>query len=211
MATDDQLYWNNRWNYLKSSAPWEIYEADSTLMEFFELLQVENMLEIGCGSGTNAIWASERASHVTAIDIANLAINLAVSKPHNPNLQFLKVDFFEFSKDRDYDFIFDRGCFHGIQSESDRCRFADKISSVITDNGHWLSIVGSAEDIDSNQGPPRRTLTEVVSSIEPYMKITQIKECKLKNNNGIFSPAWAIISSKRTIALNPSLEREQFF
>ena len=39
-----------------------------------------NVLEIGCGTGTDAIWLSEQGFEITAIDAVDLPIKLAKEK-----------------------------------------------------------------------------------------------------------------------------------
>lgn len=202
MNTQDFIYWNEFWNQQGSNVPWETNELDETFVNYVDNCQIKNMLEIGCGSGINSTWAAEKAKSVTALDISATAINLARMRTTKNNLQFQNIDFFQFETDIQYDFIFDRGCFHGLRSHYDKVFFVEKISYNISDQGQWLSIIGSAENVNDNEGPPRHTLSDIVSIIEPFLKIVKITECFLKNRNGILSPAWAVISEKRTIPIN---------
>lgn len=202
MNNQDFIYWNEFWNQQGISVPWETNELDETFIEYVNNREIKNMLEIGCGSGINSLWAAEKAESVTAVDISITAINLAQTRTTKNNLQFQNIDFFHFETNVQYDFIFDRGCFHGLRSHHDRVRFVEKISCNISDQGQWLSIIGSAENVHGNEGPPRHMLSDIVPIIEPFLKIVKITECFLKNRNGILSPAWAVISEKRNIPIN---------
>lgn len=202
MNNQDFIFWNSFWDQQGGNVPWETNEIDETFVDYANTHEIKNMLEIGCGSGINSVWAAEKAKSVTAIDISITAINLSRMRETKNNLQFQNIDFFHFETNVLYDFIFDRGCFHGLRSYNDQLFFVEKISHIIADQGCWLSIIGSAENINGNEGPPRHSLSEIVSAIEPFLKIIKITECVLKNRNGILSPAWAVLSEKRTIPIN---------
>lgn len=202
MIREDFIFWNNFWNQHGTNVPWEIDAVDNNLIDFLQTTKIQNMLEIGCGSGINSIWASDKALHVTAIDISHEAINIAKTKNTKSNIHFKDINFFDWQNNCKYDFIFDRGCFHGLKLQDERKDFVKKIADVIEERGKWLSIIGSAENIFQNEGPPRHTLSQIVTTIEPFLKIIQIKECFLKNKNGILSPAWFVVSSKRLIQIN---------
>ena len=48
--------------------PWEIGHHDYNIEEVFEGLSGD-ILELGCGSGNDAIWLAQKGFNVTAVDI----------------------------------------------------------------------------------------------------------------------------------------------
>jgi predicted TPR repeat methyltransferase len=203
MNTKDYYFWNQFWNELRTDVPWETNEIDKNLTEFIEKeKKFENALEIGCGSGINSKYLSNHCQNVTGIDISTTAIELAILNNSQDNIQFNVLDFFEIDDKNQYDFIFDRGCLHGIISFEMRKKFVEKIEKIMTIDGKWFSLIGSAEDVFNNEGPPRWAISDVIACIEPYLKITEIKACHLKNKNEILSSAWAVTVQKRRFPLS---------
>src|SRR5262245_16619344 len=69
-------------------------------------------LEIGCGTGTNAIYLVRHGFEVVGIDISPLAIENARAKAHG-GCRFETVDFLnEAPPGGPFQFVFGRGCFH---------------------------------------------------------------------------------------------------
>ncbi len=49
-------------------------------------------LEIGCGTGKNTVWLSERAEHITAVDLSDEMLNRAKEKINSQKVNFLTAD-----------------------------------------------------------------------------------------------------------------------
>lgn len=199
---NDNMYWRNYWKQQQESVPWEINKVDSVLVDFVSKNNFSKVLEIGCGGGSNSIWMSEQGLDVTSIDVSDFAIDLAQKRDIKSEVNFLEQDFFSFYSEEKFDFIFDRGCYHGFSNIVDRHKFVKKVNSLLSENGFWLSMIGSAENVNFNIGPPRHTLLETVSCIEPYMKIVEVGECELENQNGTMSPSWKIVSKVRVLPVS---------
>jgi 2-polyprenyl-3-methyl-5-hydroxy-6-metoxy-1,4-benzoquinol methylase len=69
-------------------------------------------LDLGTGPGTQAIHLARRGFAVTATDISEAAIRLASEKAQNEGLEITweQDDILDTRLDRQFDFIFDRGC-----------------------------------------------------------------------------------------------------
>lgn len=87
------------------------------------------ILDLGCGTGTNAIYLAEHGFDVTAVDFSKTAIEMARKKAQHKNasLDFwvadvTKLDFLETS----FDLVFDLGCLHSINQEG-RQRYAQHV------------------------------------------------------------------------------------
>ena len=85
-------------------------------------------------------------------------------------------------KENYYDFVFDRGCIHGMIAEN-ITKFSAKVSKIISNNGLWMSIIGSCEGPEVYNGPPRRTCSEMIGLIEPHMKIVNVFLSKMIISN----------------------------
>ncbi|HUO34995.1 MAG TPA: methyltransferase domain-containing protein, partial [Candidatus Acidoferrum sp.] len=72
--------WNE--SYASGELPWDTGEPEPLLVEFITAGRVRptQTLEIGAGTGTNALWLAERGFDVLGIDVAPLAVERATAK-----------------------------------------------------------------------------------------------------------------------------------
>lgn len=72
--------WNE--SYASGQLPWDTGQPEPLLVEFITSSGIEPCptLEIGAGTGTNAIWMAERGFDVLGVDVAPLAVERADSK-----------------------------------------------------------------------------------------------------------------------------------
>ncbi|RIW37424.1 class I SAM-dependent methyltransferase [Bacillus salacetis] len=76
-----------------------------------------SVLELGCGPGRNALFLAAEGFHVDAVDSSQEGIKWARERAGKKGLEvnFFLEDIFKFSKEeREYDFVYDSGCFHHI-------------------------------------------------------------------------------------------------
>ena len=201
MMEKDSFYWNCLWNSYGKNVPWNVEQVDENLYNIVKENKFDKILEIGCGSGTDTNFLSDKCNSITSIDISSKAIDIANETVCKKNVSFKCIDFFNFYHKDKFDFIFDRGCLHGFETTLSREKFAIKIQELLTDDGIWISIIGSLENVIDNEGPPQWSMKDIVNAIDNHLQIKLIKQSVLKNRNGILSPAWIVISSKR----NPKL------
>jgi SAM-dependent methyltransferase len=161
-------------------------------------------LEVGCGTGTNAIYLAQHGFEVVGVDISPLAVESARAKAHT-RCRFETLDFLnQTPPGGPFQFVSDCGCFHTFDDDRERARFAQNVAALLVDGGVWLSLIGSTEGAPrENAGPPRRNAREVINAIEPFLEIVQFR-------SGEFSvcgeqlKAWLCLSRKRTIQPQPS-------
>ncbi len=195
--------------YQDDFTPWDAKKPDSHLMELVaeKIAQPCRMLELGCGTGTNAVWLAKQGFEVIATDLSETALKLARAKEDSGLCTFIHADFLkEPVPGADFKFIFDLGCFHGIGRKEDRALFARKASECLVDEGLWLSISGSSDGPEF--GPPRISACDITAAAEPCFEILSLKATELdeveKEENDEFSlppgfriRAWACLMRKR--------------
>ncbi|HEX6465653.1 MAG TPA: class I SAM-dependent methyltransferase, partial [Terriglobales bacterium] len=152
------------WNetYASGQLPWDTGQPEPLLVEFVTSGGVTPVptLEIGAGTGTNAIWLAERGFEVLGADVSPLAVERARAKIEGRALRcrFATLDFLAAPPPGGpFQFVFDRGCFHVFDGPGERQRFAAQVAAVLAPGGLWLSLIGSTEGPPRDVGPPRRT------------------------------------------------------
>jgi len=199
--------WNDRYAS-GEPVPWDTGMPDPMLVEIIESRGVApgRTLEVGCGTGTNAIYLAQHGFEVVGVDISPLAIGSARAKADG-RCRFETIDFLsEAPPGGPFQFVFDRGCFHTFDEHPERERFAQRVAAELIEGGVWLSLIGSTEGPPRDAGPPRRSAREVMKAIEPSLEILQFRSGEF----GVYGEqlkAWLCLSRRRTIPAQLSTRR----
>jgi len=206
----------NDWNahYASGEVPWDSPEADPELIDLVVKRPVSKgrALEVGCGTGTNALWLAARGFDVHGVDIAPLAIEraqakTAAAKPTQGTLKFETRDFLNGPElaQGSYDFVFDRGCFHVFDEAQDRTKFAERVAKLLAPGGLWLSLLGSTEGPAREMGPPRRSARDIVEAIEPTLEVINLRAIEFAGLPFEAPPkAWHCLARRRDVPAQPS-------
>jgi methyl halide transferase len=196
------------WNDLYASGeplPWDTGRPDPVLIEVIESHRIAagRALEVGCGTGTNAIYLAQHGFEVVGVDISPLAVEKARTRAGG-RCRFETVDFLnEAPPGGPFQFVFDRGCFHTFDEDDERARFAQNVAAALVNGGVWLSLIGSTEGPPRESGPPRRSAREVINAIEPSLEIVRFHSAEFGVSEEQLK-AWVCLSRKRTIPAQPS-------
>jgi len=200
-----------QWNesYASGNLPWDTGQPEPLLVEFAASGAVKPgpALEIGAGTGTNAIWMAERGFDVLAVDLSPLAVERARAKMEGRSLRcrFVASDFLAAPPpDGPFQFVFDRGCFHAFDEPAERQMFAAQVAAALAPGGFWLSLIGSTEGPPREVGPPRRSAREVALAIEPALEIVELRSAEFRPG----TKAWFCLSRRRTVPAQPSTRRD---
>jgi methyl halide transferase len=204
--------WND--SYTAGDPPWDTGEPSGHLLEFVRSGAVARgrALDVGCGTGTNALWLAKQGFAVRGIDVASVAIEKARSKAAGTKLdcRFEPMDFLHDDvPGGPFGFVFDLGCFHVFDGADDRGRFAARVAALLEPGGRWLSLIGSTEGPARDWGPPRRSARDVMDAIEPALQLLELRSVDL-GVSGLAAPAaaWLCVSRPRTVAAQPSSRHE---
>ena len=188
--------------YKEGDIPWDLGHADYNLTEMVVNWPIMpcNALELGCGTGDNAIWMAEHKFTVTAFDMIKVAIDMAKAKSFEAKV---KIDFFVANILRDkipnepFDFVFDRGVFHTVDEEAERLLFAKNVARHMTDEGLWLSLIGSSDQIREGKGPSQRSANDIVKAVEPFFEIQLLKVSQFDSKSEQSAKIWVCLMKKR--------------
>ena len=175
MTTPD---WDQR--YATDDLPWDTGRPDPHLVELIERRTITpgRALEVGCGTGTNALWLAARGFEVLGVDISPRAIARAQAKAAaaGAQVEFRALDFLSAPlDDSPFDFVFDRGVLHVFDDAAVRARFVQQVAHPLVTGVAWLSIAGSTEGPPREEGPPRRSARDLVEAVEPELEVVELR------------------------------------
>ncbi len=202
--------WNQR--YASGDLPWDRGTPDPYLIEYVAHNAGRGrVLEVGCGTGTNALWLAQQGFDVVAFDLSPIAIQRAVGKlgPTPLRCRFEVRDFLAGAPpDGPFDFVFDRGCFHVFDEAEQRARFAAQVAAALRPGGIWLMLAGSTEGPPREVGPPRRSVRDLAAAIEPELEIVRLEAAAFEADVPGRAAAWRCLSRHRAIPAQPSTRRD---
>ena len=132
--------WENLYKSQKvETMPWYNENFDSDLEKELDERKIINdgkFLDLGTGPATQAICLAKRGFKVIGSDLSETAISRARKVYANEeNINFLVDDILNSKfKDNEFDYIFDRGCFH-VLLPSDRQKYISKIKQILKAKG----------------------------------------------------------------------------
>ncbi len=136
---EDYEGWDEAYSHPLSELPWELGRPRPQLVEIIErrLITPGKALDICCGAGTNTVYLASKGFEVTGIDISPKAVEIAKEKARKANMKIrfevgnvIHIPF----EDREFDFVFDMGCFHHIMVE-DREPYISGVYRVLKPGG----------------------------------------------------------------------------
>ncbi len=102
------------------------------------------------------VYLAQKGFDVTAIDVAPTALNLAHKKAEaaDVKVRWLLADVLTPPADlKTFDFIFDRGCYHGVRSNNAQ-GYVKTVKRLSQPGTHILILAGNANE-QRHYGPPR--------------------------------------------------------
>jgi len=196
----DQERWEER--YRTGSTPWDIGRPDFNLTDMVTERPIRNCkaLEIGCGTGSNAVWLAQQNFSVTATDVSDIAIQKAKERASDAGVKcvFLVSDFLNDEiPGAPFGFVFDRGCFHSFDSDEERKQLAENVAFHLEKAGLWLSLVGSTDGPAREVGPPQRSARDIVIAVEPYFEILSLSSSHFDSESLEPHRNWVCLMRKR--------------
>lgn len=149
--------------------PWDIGRPQSAFLELADQgLLVGRVLDVGCGTGEQALMAAARGFDATGIDAVPRAISLAQRKARDRGLtaRFLVGDALRLADlGEQFDTVLDSGLFH-VFDDVDRARFVASVGAVITSGGRYYMICFSDRQ-PGTIGPRRVSQSEIRQAFGP--------------------------------------------
>ena len=142
--------------YLLNNPPWDTGITPPEVYQFLEENSPGIALDLGCGTGTNALTIADYGWKVTGIDYVPKAIRIARRKARQAGLvdrvKFQVGDVLDLnSLEGKHDLVLDIGCFHSF-SGMDIDRYARNVLNNLSPGGSLLLYAHLKKDPGSSHG-----------------------------------------------------------
>ncbi len=191
--------WNER--YRGQDTPWD---SGLPSRELRRVIDVESIprgraIELGCGTGTNALLLAESGFDVTAVDCAALALERAKQRAADRQfaIDFIEADIskFEYAGDP-FPFVFDRACYHCVRG-IDLNGFLKTLECITTAGSRYLVLTGNANE-QTEHGPPRLHEHEIREDLEDLFEFEWIREFRFQDAGGVEGPlGWSCLLTRK--------------
>jgi SAM-dependent methyltransferase len=191
--------WNE--SYVAGKPPWDSGLVSKELIRVLETEKIPlgRAVELGCGTGTNAIYLASRGFDVTGLDCASVALEQARKKADaaGAKVNFLEADLCRLELELEpFDFIFDRGCYHSVR-EIDIAGFLKSLRRLSRPGTWYLLLAGNANE--EGPGPPKVHEHEIRIDLESLFEIQFIREFRFEVTDppeGFL--AWSCLMTRRS-------------
>jgi SAM-dependent methyltransferase len=155
-------------------------------------------LDLGTGPGTQALQLSNLGFDVTGSDLSENAIQKA--KNLSTKVNFVTDDFLN-SKlpENEFDFIFDRGCFHIFDIEQ-RSNYVNQIKRILGNNGILFLKCMSIEekDLPEDKGPHKLSKLELKDIFSNDFDVELIKDSVFQGTLNPLPKALFVVLKKKS-------------
>lgn len=181
--------WDER--YKQGQAPWDTGSPCAEMVKVLDsgVVTPGRALDLGCGTGTNAIYLAQKGFEVTGVDVSQVAVEKAREKADEAGatILFMLAELPNlFLPGKVFDFVFDRGCFHSLKNE-DRSRFADMLAKFTKEGSLFLLLTGNAKE-PREQGPPTMTEKEISDTFSRFFDFIWIRDFRFETTDASPGP-----------------------
>lgn len=169
----------------KGSPPWDIGRPQAEFVRIAREGGIRGrVLDVGCGTGENAIYFSSLASEVWGLDSAPLAIQKAKKKAleMKARVKFEVGDAMHLERLKlRFDTVTDCGLFH-IFADEDRNVFANSLRSAVSESGTYYMLCFSDREPTDWGGPRRVTRDEIMETFGRGWKVNYVREARFSTS-----------------------------
>lgn len=168
-------------HYKSGQPPWENGLPSEELRRIIaeQIIRPCRVVELGCGTGINAIWLSQQGFDVTAVDFSSLAIERATRRAAETNetVRFVRSDVLDLPEEfGTFPFFFDRGCYHAVR-RNDVGAYLRTLQQITAPGSIGLVLAGNARDPhEPGKGPPVVSAEEIRSELGSVFEVLQLRE-----------------------------------
>jgi len=168
----------------EGKAPWDIGRPQPAFVKLADTGKIKgSVLDVGSGTGDNALLFAEHGHYVLGIDMAPTAVEIARKKAASRGLDaaFRVADALELQQlERTFDTVLDSGLFH-IFSNEERLLYVTSLVHVTRPGGFYYLLCFS--DLEPQNGGPRRIRQdEIREAFSSGWTVQSIQEERFEDN-----------------------------
>ncbi len=170
MSTDTPEFWDDMWADMEDCGS----GSDLVLADQIEHLTPGRALDIGCGTGVNAVWLAKQGWQVTAVDYSEVALEKGkrLAAKQQVDVRFVLAAASEFQPQGDYDLI---TSFYIQMFPQQRANVLATVSKALAPGGTFLFVS------HDKSGPPAGWSEEDLSSLTtPDEIIAELEELEIE-------------------------------
>lgn len=176
-----------RWDeaYL-SKPPWDVDHPQSVFVGLFNDGEIRpgRVLDVGSGTGENAIFLAQHGCSVAGIDVAVRAVEQAIKKAadRHVDVDFSLCDVLTLGscfEEGEFDTVIDSGLFHTLTDE-ERLVYVKQIYRVLKGDGKYFMLCFSDRQ-PGTEGPRRVSKREIEQTFAPLFRIEYIKDVRFES------------------------------
>jgi cyclopropane fatty-acyl-phospholipid synthase-like methyltransferase len=180
--------------YIIGNTPWDTGVSPPELIAFLEGNPPGRALDLGCGTGTNAITIHSYGWDVIGVDSSYFAIRRALEKTmcQAREVDFRRLDVSQLKGIQGpFDLILDIGCFHSLSSRA-RARYVTRLAQLIDPSGAYLLYTWLADPEEPEDFTPSDC--DIKQAFSPFFPLIR----KVLGTDQERTSAWYWMHSKTT-------------
>ena len=170
--------------YKEGTAPWDIGRPQPEVVRLAEDGElVGDVLDVGCGTGENALYLAGRGMPVVGVDASPQAIERARVKAAARGLRadFLVADALDLARiRRRFETVLDCGLFH-VFGPTDRRRYAHSLCEVLSP-GSTLQLLCFSDEEPPGPGPHRIAEADIRDAFRSIFVLTRIRAGRFESH-----------------------------
>jgi len=146
------------------------------------ILKPARILELGCGTGANAVYLARRGFEVTAVDSSPTAIERARTRAEQAGalLRIVLADVFEFAETAGtFDLVFDAGFYH-FARQVDLSRLLDLLWRVTHPGSFYFTLAGATGEL-AEGGPPQVSEEQVRGELGRLFECVELRRFRFES------------------------------
>lgn len=196
---DEVKHWEEHY---RERPPWDTGRVSAELVRRLGQFPIPRgrAVELGCGTGTNAVWLAQQGFDVTAIDMAPTAIAQAEAKAKAAAVavRFVMADATDLPEHGPpFDFFFDRGCYHAVR-RGNAGGFLRELNRITAPASWGIVLTGNARE-ERKPGPPAVSEETLRAELGKYFDFASLEEFRFDQDeaDGHRHLGWSCVLRKR--------------
>jgi 2-heptyl-1-hydroxyquinolin-4(1H)-one methyltransferase len=190
--------------YRRGTPPWDAGKPHAELLRVLEEshLRPETVLEIGCGTGADAMVLAKRRFELTVIDCSPIAIERARlrAERYDAMLRFVNEDIFDFAKTcGQFDLVYESGVYHALRLRY-LDRYLDALWRVTKPGSYYFCLAGAPSSEPIENGPPTVTEDEIRNELGRLFEFVHLRPTRLESSNpNLTFPGWSCLMRRPVV------------